>query len=397
MSTATKPPSARLDPSDFLDVDALLSDEERLIRDTVRGFTRDRVLPGIEGWFEAGVFPREMAVELGELGLLGMHLEGYGCAGAGAVSYGLACLELEAGDSGFRSFVSVQGSLAMFPIWKYGSEEQKREWLPRMASGKAIGCFGLTEPDAGSDPAAMRATARRKGGDWVLNGNKLWITNGGISDLAVVWARDGEGAVRGFIVPAGTRGFTTRDVHRKISLRASVTSELIMEDCVIPDAALLPGVVGLKGPLSCLNEARFGIVWGALGAARACYESALEYAKTRVQFGRPIAGFQLTQRKLVEMLVELNKGTLLALHLGRMKDAGRLAPQQVSLGKLNNVRAALEIAREARSVLGANGITLEYPVIRHMNNLESVFTYEGTNEIHTLAIGEVITGLAAYR
>jgi len=396
VSTVTRKPAARLDPSDFLDIAALLSDEERLIRDTVRGYVRDRVLPGIERWFDEGVFPKEVATELGELGLLGMHLEGYGCAGTSAVSYGLACLELEAGDSGFRSFVSVQGSLAMFPIWKYGSEEQKREWLPKMARGEAIGCFGLTEPDFGSDPAGMLAAARKRGPDWVLNGNKLWITNGGIADLAVVWARAEEG-IRGFIVPRGTTGFTTRDIHRKISLRASVTSELILEDCVLPEAALLPGVTGLKGPLSCLNEARFGIVWGSMGAARACYESALDYAKTRVQFGKPIAGFQLTQRKLVEMLLEIQKGTLLALHLGRMKDEGRLAPQHVSVGKLNNVRAALEIAREARGVLGANGITLEYPVIRHMNNLESVVTYEGTSEIHTLAIGEAITGIPAYR
>ncbi len=396
MGTVTRQAVSRLDPSDFLDLDALLSDEERLIRDTVRTFVRDRVLPGIEAWFEEGVFPKEVAPELGRLGLLGMHLEGYGCAGTSAVSYGLACLELEAGDSGFRSFVSVQGSLAMFPIWKYGSEEQKQEWLPRMARGEAIGCFGLTEPDFGSDPAGMRASARQRGSDWVLNGNKLWITNGGIADVAVVWAR-AEAGIRGFIVPRGTRGFTTRDIHRKLSLRASVTSELILEDCVLPEAAALPGVTGLKGPLSCLNEARFGILWGAMGAARACYESALEYAKTRVQFGKPIAGFQLTQRKLVDMLLEIEKGSLLALHLGRMKDEGRLAPQHVSVGKLNNVRAALEIAREARGVLGANGITLEYPVIRHMNNLESVSTYEGTSEIHTLAIGEAITGLPAYR
>jgi len=396
VSAATKGSAVRLDPADFLDVESLLSDEERLIRDTVREFVRSRVLPSIEDWFERAIFPKEVATEIGQLGLLGMHLEGYGCAGASAVSYGLACMELEAGDSGFRSFVSVQGSLAMFPIWKYGSEEQKQEWLPRMARGEAIGCFGLTEPDFGSDPAGMRATARRRGSDWVLNGNKLWITNGGIADVAIVWAHADEG-IRGFTVPTASRGFSTRDIHRKISLRASVTSELILEDVVLPGSAVLPGVIGLRGPLSCLNEARYGIVWGAMGAARACYEAALEYARTRVQFGKPIAGFQLTQRKLVEMLVEISKGTLLALHLGRMKDEGRLAPQHVSVGKLNNVRAALEIAREARSVLGANGITLEYPVIRHMNNLESVFTYEGTNEIHTLAIGEAITGIAAYR
>jgi len=388
--------ATRLDPSDLLDVSSLLSDEERLIRDTVRGFVVGRVLPGIDDWFERGVFPREVAPELGRLGLLGMHLRGHGCAGASAVSYGLACMELEAGDSGFRSFVSVQGSLAMFPIWRHGSEEQKREWLPRMASGEAIGCFGLTEPDNGSDPGGMRTSARRRGTDWVLNGTKLWITNGSIADVAIVWARAEDG-VRGFVVPTGTHGFSARDIHRKLSLRASVTSELVLEDVVLPETAVLPGVTGLRGPLSCLNEARYGIVWGAMGAARSCYEAALEYAKARVQFGRPIASFQLTQRKLVEMVLEMGKGTLLALHLGRLKDEGRIAPQQVSAGKLNNVRAALDIAREARGVLGANGITLEYPVIRHMNNLESVLTYEGTTEIHTLAIGEAITGIAAYR
>jgi glutaryl-CoA dehydrogenase len=393
MATTAKP---RLNVADFLELDGLLSDEEKLIRDTARQFVRERVLPGIDEWFEEGTFPKEMAKELGELGMLGMHLSGYGCAGANAVSYGLASLELEAGDSGFRSFVSVQGSLSMFPIWKYGSEEQKQEWLPRMARGEAIGCFGLTEPDFGSDPAGMRASARKAGGDWVLNGNKLWITNGGIADLAIVWARSDDG-ILGFIVPKGTKGFTTRDVHRKLSLRASVTSELILEDVRLPDSARLPGVSGLKGPLSCLNEARYGIIWGSMGAARACYEAALDYSKTRVQFGKPIAGFQLTQRKLVDMLVEISKGTLLALHLGRLKDEHRLTPEQVSLGKMNNVREALEIARSARGVLGANGITLEYPVIRHMNNLESVFTYEGTNEIHTLVLGEAVTGIAAYR
>jgi glutaryl-CoA dehydrogenase len=397
VSTAAGPPRVELDPLDFLEIDALLGEEERLVRDTVRGFVRDRVLPGVDDWFERGVFPRELAGEMAALGLLGMHLRGYGCAGASAVAYGLACQELEAGDSGFRSFVSVQGSLAMFPIWKYGSEEQRQQWLPRMARGEVIGCFGLTEPDFGSDPGGMRTSARRRGDDWVLNGTKLWITNGSIADLAVVWARAPDEGILGFLVPTGTRGFSARDVHRKLSLRASVTSELLLEDCVLPASALLPGARGLRGPLSCLNEARFGIVWGAMGAARACYQAALEYAKTRVQFGRPIASFQLTQRKLVEMLLELNKGSLLALHLGRMKDDGRATAQHVSLGKLNNVRAALEVAREARSILGANGITLEYPVIRHMNNLESVYTYEGTNEIHTLAVGEAITGMPAYR
>jgi len=383
-------------PLDFLDLDRLLGEEERLIRDTTRSFVHDRVLPEVAGWFERGELPRELAKELGDLGLLGMHLQGYGCAGTNAVSYGLACLELEAGDSGARSFVSVQGSLAMYPIWRYGSEEQKRRWLPAMAAGEVIGCFGLTEPDFGSNPAGMRTGARRDGGDWVLNGTKMWITNGGIADLAVVWARTDDEGVRGFLVPAGTPGFSTRDIGRKLSLRASVTSELILEDCRLPADAVLPEVRGMRGPLSCLDEARYGIVWGSMGAARACFQSALEYATTRVQFDRPIGGFQLTQQKLADMLVELSKGTLLALHLGRMKDEGRLAPEQVSLGKLNNVREALAIARTARTILGANGVTLEYPVIRHANNLESVLTYEGTSEVHSLILGQAVTGLAAF-
>jgi glutaryl-CoA dehydrogenase len=383
-------------PLDFLDLDRLLSEEERLIRDTTRSFVGDRVLPEVAGWFERGELPRELAKELGDLGLLGMHLDGYGCAGTNAVSYGLACLELEAGDSGARSFVSVQGSLAMYPIWRYGSEEQKERWLPPMAAGEVIGCFGLTEPDFGSNPAGMRASARRDGGDWVLNGTKMWITNGGIADLAVVWARTADEGVRGFLVPAGTPGFSTRDIGRKLSLRASVTSELVLEDCRLGADAVLPEARGMGGPLSCLNEARFGIVWGSMGAARACFQSALEYATTRVQFDRPIGGFQLTQQKLADMLVELSKGTLLALHLGRMKDEGRLAPEQVSLGKLNNVREALAIARTARTILGANGVTLEYPVIRHAANLESVLTYEGTSEIHSLILGQAVTGLAAF-
>ena len=382
-------------PLDFLDLDRLLSEEERLIRDTTRSFVADRVLPEVAGWFERGELPRELAKELGDLGLLGMHLQGYGCAGTNAVSYGLACLELEAGDSGARSFVSVQGSLAMYPIWRFGSEEQKQRWLPPMAAGEVIGCFGLTEPDFGSNPAGMRTSARRDGGDWVLNGTKMWITNGGIADLAVVWARAEEG-VRGFLVPTDTPGFSTRDIDRKLSLRASVTSELVLEDCRLPGDAVLPEVRGMRGPLSCLNEARYGIVWGSMGAARACFQSALEYSRTRVQFDRPIGGFQLTQQKLADMLVELSKGTLLALHLGRMKDEGRLAPEQVSLGKLNNVREALAIARSARTILGANGITLEYPVIRHANNLESVLTYEGTSEVHSLILGQAVTGLAAF-
>jgi glutaryl-CoA dehydrogenase len=384
-------------PLDFLDLDHLLSEEERLIRDTTRSFVTDRILPEVAGWFERGELPRELAKELGDLGLLGMHLDGYGCAGTNAVSYGLACLELEAGDSGARSFVSVQGSLAMYPIWRYGSEEQKRRWLPPMAAGEVIGCFGLTEPDFGSNPAGMRTSARRDGGDWVLNGTKMWITNGGIADVAVVWARTDDQGVRGFLVPAGTPGFSTRDIGGKLSLRASVTSELVLEDCRLPGDAVLPEVHGMRGPLSCLNEARFGIIWGSMGAARACFQSALEYARTRVQFDRPIGGFQLTQQKLADMLVELSKGTLLALHLGRMKDEGRLAPEQVSLGKLNNVREALAIARSARTILGANGVTLEYPVIRHANNLESVLTYEGTSEVHSLILGQAVTGLSAFQ
>jgi len=383
------------DPLDFLDIDHLLSDEERQIRDVVREWVNDNVLPGIEGWFEAGEFPKDLVGRLGELGLLGMHLEGYGCLGANAVSYGLACLELEAGDSGFRSFVSVQGSLCMFPIWKFGSDEQKERWLPRMAAGELIGCFGLTEADFGSDPNHMRTSAKRDGDEWVLSGTKMWITNGSIADVAIIWAQTGDG-IRGFIVPTDTPGFSANDIHRKLSLRASVTSELVLDQVRLPDDAVLPGVTGMKGPLSCLSEARFGIVWGAMGAARASFACALEYSKTRVQWGRPIAGFQLTQEKLANMATELNKGTLLALHLGRMKDDGRLRPEHVSMGKLNNVREALEIARTARTILGASGITLEYPVIRHANNLESVLTYEGTSEIHTLILGQALSGERAF-
>jgi glutaryl-CoA dehydrogenase len=383
------------DPLDPLALDSLLSEEELAIRDAVRRFVDEHVVPGVGDWFEHGEFPAEVRDGVAELGLLGMHLEGYGCLGANATSYGLACLELEAGDSGLRSFVSVQGSLSMFPIHRYGSDEQKERWLPRMATGEVVGCFGLTEPDSGSDPARMRANARRDGGDWILNGTKMWITNGGIAQLAVVWAQTEDG-VRGFLVPTDTPGFSTSEVHRKLSLRASVTSELVMDDVRLPAEAALPGVTGMKGPLSCLTEARYGIVWGAMGAARACLASALEYAGTRVQWGRPIAGFQLTQAKLADMTVQLQEGLLLAHHLGRMKDEGRLRPEQVSVGKLNNVRAALEIARTCRSILGASGITLEYPVIRHMNNLESVFTYEGTHEMHTLIVGHALTGLRAF-
>lgn len=384
-----------LDFHDPLLIEQLLSEEERAIQGAVRQFVDDRVLPGIGGWFELGEFPRELIKEIADLGMLGMHLEGYGCLGANAVSYGLACLELEAGDSGFRSFVSVQGSLSMFPIWKFGSEEQKQKWLPRMAAGEVIGCFGLTEPDFGSDPANMRTNAKRDGSDWILNGSKMWITNGGIADVAIVWAQTEEG-IRGFIVPTETPGFSTQDIHRKVSLRASVTSSLFLDDVRLPQDAVLAGVRGIKGPLSCLSEARFGIIWGVMGAARACFECALEYSQTRVQWGKPIGSFQLTQEKLTNMALEIGKGTLLALHLGRMKDQGRLVPEHVSMGKLNNVREALDIARSARTILGASGITLEYPLMRHANNLESVLTYEGTSEIHTLIIGHALTGLRAY-
>jgi len=382
-------------PNDFLQIDSLLTDEERLIRDTVREFVADKVLPDVAEWFEAGTFPKELSKEMGSLGLFGMHLEGYGCAGTNAVSYGLACTELEAGDSGVRSFVSVQGSLAMYPIWAFGSDEQKQRWLPPMAAGDVIGCFGLTEADAGSDPGSMKTRARHDGSDWILDGTKMWITNGGIADVAVVWANTDEG-VRGFIVPTDTPGFATNDIHQKLSLRASVTSELILDGVRLPADSVLPDVAGLKGPLSCLNEARFGILFGAAGAGRASYEAALAYAKDRVQFSKSIASYQLTQRKLVEMMVKVNQAMLLSVHLGRKHDDGTLTSEQVSFGKMQNVRTALEVAREARSVLGANGITLEYPVIRHMNNLESVYTYEGTNEVHTLVLGQAITGIAAF-
>jgi glutaryl-CoA dehydrogenase len=392
-TTAERP---KLQPTDLLGLDAQLSDEDRLIAETVRRFAGDRVLPSVEEWYEQGTFPtRELGPEIGELGLLGMHLTGYGCAGTSATSYGVACRELEAADSGLRSFVSVQGSLAMFPIWKYGSDEQKERWLPGMARGELIGCFGLTEPDSGSDAASMKTRARRDGSDWVLSGTKMWITNGGVADVAVVWARTDDG-IRGFLVPRGTPGFTTQDIHRKHSLRASITSELVLDDVRLPDDAVLPGVTGMRGPLSCLSEARYGILWGAVGSARTCFVAALEYAKSRPQFGRPIAGFQLTQQKLVDMMVELQKAQLLALHIGRLKDEGRVAPEHISIGKLNNVREALAIAREARTILGANGISSEYPIMRHAANLESVLTYEGTNEIHTLILGQALTGQSAF-
>lgn len=385
-----------MSPFDLLDVDSSLSAEERQIRDVVRQLVDDRVRPNVAGWYEEGRVPaRELAREFGKLGLLGMHLTGYGCAGASAVAYGLACLELEAGDSGVRSLVSVQGSLAMYAIWRYGSAEQKQRWLPAMALGEAIGCFGLTEPDHGSDPASMATRARRDGDDWVLHGTKTWITNASVADVAVIWARTDEG-VRGFAVPMDTPGVTVREIRHKMSLRASVTGEISLDDVRLPAAARLPEAVGLKAPLGCLTEARHGIVWGALGAARDCLETALDYATGRTQFGRPLAAFQLTQAKLADMAVEWNKGYLLALHLGRLADARRLRPHQVSVGKLNNVREALAIARQCRTILGANGVSGDYPVMRHANNLESVLTYEGTSEIHQLVIGQRLTGLSAF-
>jgi glutaryl-CoA dehydrogenase len=384
-------------PFALFSIDHLLSEEERAIRDVVRSFVDDQVRPYVADWFEAGSIPaRELAKGFGELGVLGMHLDGYGCAGTTAVAYGLAALELEAGDSGIRSLVSVQGSLAMYAIHAFGSDEQKEEWLPRMSAGDAIGCFGLTEADHGSNPSGMITNAKADGADWVLNGSKMWITNGNVADVAVVWAQTDDG-IRGFVVPTTTPGFVANEIHKKMSLRASVTSELVFTDVRLPKSAMLPGVRGLRGPLSCLNEARFGIAFGTLGAARDCLETAISYALDREQFGRPIAGFQLTQRKFADMALELGKGMLLALHLGRLKDEGIITAEQVSLGKLNNARESLAIARECRNILGGNGITLEYPIIRHMNNLESVYTYEGTNEMHTLVIGQALTGLAAFR
>ena len=391
----------KIHPLDLADIDDQLSEEERAVREAVRAVCDKEIDPHVAEWFERGELPqvRELARTLGEVGLLGMHLDGYGCAGMSAVDYGLACLELEASDSGIRSLVSVQGSLAMFAIWRFGSEEHKQEWLPRMATGEAIGCFGLTEPDHGSDPASMRTRARRDGDDWVLDGRKMWITNGSVADVAIVWANAGEenGGIRGFVVPTDSAGFSAPLIKHKMSLRASVTSELVLDGVRLPAESVLPEVRGLKGPLSCLNEARYGIVWGSMGAARSAFSAALEYSTQRTQFGRPLAGFQLTQAKLAQMSTELTLGTLLALHLGRRKDSVGLRPDQVSIGKLNNVTKALEICRTARTILGANGISLEYPVIRHMNNLESVLTYEGTPEMHTLMIGQALTGEPAYR
>lgn len=393
-------PRRTADPRDLLDIDSLLSEEEKAVRESVRRVCADVVEPHIAQWYEAGALPaRELALEFGKVGALGMHLEGYGCAGMSAVDYGLACLELEAADSGIRSLVSVQGSLAMFAIWRWGSQEQKNEWLPRMAAGEAIGCFGLTEPDHGSDPGSMRTRARRDGDDWVLTGSKMWITNGSIADVAVVWAQTGDDAsqIRGFVVPTDTPGFSAPEIKNKMSLRASVTSELVLDAVRLPADAVLPEVSGLKGPLSCLNEARFGITWGVLGAARSCLESARTYSMERTQFDRPIAGFQLTQAKLANMATELILGQLLALQLGRLKDDTGVRPDQISVGKYNNVTKAIEIARTARTILGANGISLEYPVMRHANNLESVLTYEGTVEMHTLTIGQALTGQSAFR
>ena len=385
----------RLDPADLYAVDALISDEERLVQATVRRWVRERFLPTVTEHFAAGTFPYDLVPELAGLGLLGMHLHGYGCAGASAVAYGLACEELEAGDSGLRSFVSVQGSLSMFSIWRFGSEEQKQRWLPEMAAGRAVGCFGLTEPDAGSDPAAMRTRARRAGGDWIVSGSKMWIGSGSVADVAVVWAQTEEG-IRGFLVERGARGFSARDLEGKLSLRASVTSELVLDEVRLPEESVLPGARGLRGPLTCLDEARFGISWGVLGAARACYQAAVDYAASRQAFGKPIAGFQLTQAKLADMATQLVQGRLVAHRLAVLKDSGAAHPVQVSLAKRANVRIALDIARAARTILGANGITLEYPVARHMANLEAVLTYEGTEEIHTLVLGQEITGLNAF-
>jgi glutaryl-CoA dehydrogenase len=395
MATTSK--KTTLDPRDFLAIDALLDDEERAIRDTVRQFVRDRIVPDVGEWFEQGVLPAELVPEIGKLGLFGMHLEGYGLPGASAVAYGLACMELEAGDSGIRSLVSVQGSLAMFAIWRWGSEEQKQRWLPPMHEGATIGCFGLTEPDAGSDPGSMRTHARRDGSDWILNGSKMWITNGTVADVAVVWARTDDGKINGFLVEKGMPGFEAPEMKHKLSLRASITSELVLTDVRVPEENRFPEVDSLRGPLSCLNEARYGIVWGAVGAARASFEAALDYAKERMVFGKPIAAYQLTQQKLAEMALEINRATLVALHIGRMKDDGTLRPEHVSMGKMGNVRGALEVCRTARTILGGNGITLEYPVIRHMNNLESVLTYEGTHEVHTLVVGQALTGESAFR
>jgi glutaryl-CoA dehydrogenase len=401
MATTAKQAEAPVHPGagDFLNIDAHLSEEEIGVRERVRSFVEEKIKPNIKGWYDEAVFPKEIVPRFADLGLLGMHLSGYGCAGKSAVEYGLACMELEAGDSGLRTFVSVQGSLAMSAIHKFGSEQQKQEWLPPMARGEAIGCFGLTEPTAGSDPASMKSFARKDGSDWILNGEKRWIGLATIADVAVVWARTNEEKtpVRGFLVPTDSSGFSARDITPKLSMRASIQCDIHLEDVRLPESAMLSEAKGLGGPFACLNEARYGIIWGAMGAARDCYEAALAYATEREQFGRPIASFQLVQQKLANMLIEVGKGTLLALHIGRMKDAGTLRPEHISFGKLNNVREAIEIAREARTVFGGNGVTLDYPPMRHMSNLESVRTYEGTDEVHTLILGSAITGIPAFR
>ncbi|MGB3633503.1 MAG: acyl-CoA dehydrogenase family protein, partial [Rubrobacteraceae bacterium] len=379
-----------------LALDELLSDEELAVRDDARSFVQEKISPNIKDWYEDAHFPREIVPQMGEAGLLGMHLEGYGCAGKSATEYGLACMELEAGDTSLRTFVSVQGSLVMSAIHKFGSEEQKQQWLPKLATGEAIGAFGLTEPSAGSDPASMKTNARKDGTDWILNGSKRWIGMGSIADVAVVWAQTEDG-IRGFLVPTDTPGYSAIDIEHKLSLRASIQSELYFEDLRLPEEAVLPEVTGLKGPFTCLGEARYGIIWGVMGAARDCYESALTYSKEREQFGKAVSSFQLTQQKLVDMMLEIDKGLLVAWRIGRLKDEGRVKPEHISFGKLNNVREALEIAREARTILGGNGVTLEYPIMRHMSNLESVLTYEGTSEVHTLILGNALTGTPAFK
>jgi glutaryl-CoA dehydrogenase len=402
MTTAVEPPISTSGTEisnlarDYLNLDSLFTADELALRDLVREFVQRRIVPNIARWYEDAVFPREITTEMGDLGLLGMHLKGYGCAGRSAVEYGLAAMELEAGDSGLRTFVSVQGSLAMSAIHKHGSEEQKQQWLPGMAAGQQIGCFGLTEPTAGSDPGGMKTYARKDGSDWVLTGAKRWIGLASIASVAVIWAQT-DGGIRGFVVPTDTPGFTATAIEPKLSMRASIQCDITLEDVRLPADAVLPNVVGLKGPFACLNEARYGIIWGAMGAARDSYETVLRYSQQRNQFDKPLAGYQLTQRKLVDMVLEIQKGVLVALQTGRLKDAGRLSPQQISFGKLNNVREAIAICREARTILGGNGITLDYSPLRHANNLESVRTYEGTDEVHTLIMGQAITGLAAFR
>jgi glutaryl-CoA dehydrogenase len=402
MTTAVEPPISTSGTEisnlarDYLNLDSLFTADELALRDLVREFVQRRIVPNIARWYEDAVFPREITTEMGDLGLLGMHLKGYGCAGRSAVEYGLAAMELEAGDSGLRTFVSVQGSLAMSAIHKHGSEEQKQQWLPGMAAGQQIGCFGLTEPTAGSDPGGMKTYARKDGSDWVLTGAKRWIGLASIASVAVIWAQT-DGGIRGFVVPTDTPGFTATAIEPKLSMRASIQCDITLEDVRLPADAVLPNAVGLKGPFACLNEARYGIIWGAMGAARDSYETVLRYSQQRNQFDKPLAGYQLTQRKLVDMVLEIQKGVLVALQTGRLKDAGKLSPQQISFGKLNNVREAIAICREARTILGGNGITLDYSPLRHANNLESVRTYEGTDEVHTLIMGQAITGLAAFR